>query len=75
MSDSTIMATTTGAATANMPTATTTRGCWLRRRRGTGNGLHTLLAAVAIASCLLRILYASERTVRYRSADRRGAFH
>ena len=67
----TMAAIATGATTANMPAAATTaRGCWSRNWRRMGNSLHTLLAAIAIVSSLLGTLYASERTVRCRSADR-----
>jgi len=66
-------ATATGTTTANMP-ATTARGCRPRHRRGTGNGLHTLLASIAIISCFLRILYADESPVRFRPAGGCGAF-
>ena len=69
----TMAATATGTTTANMP-ATTARGCRPRHRRGTGNGLHTLLASIAIISCFLRILYADESPVRFRPAGGCGAF-
>ena len=69
-------ATMTAAATAaTTEVTTTTRGCRPRFRRGTGNGLHALLAAIAIVPRLLRILYADEGTIRFRPADRRGTFH
>ena len=82
MPSSTTMATTaTGARAANMPTATaataasSARGCWPRHRRGMGDWLQTLLATIAIVSCFLRTLYASERTVRYRPADGFGVLN
>jgi len=73
----TMAATTTGATAANMTAAaaTSARLCWPGHRRGTGNGLHTLLAAIAIASRLLRTLYAGKCTARCRPADSCGVLH
>ena len=72
----TMAAIATGATTANMPAAaTTTRGCWSRNWRRMGNSLHTLLAAIAIASRLLRTLYAGKCTARCRPADSCGVLH
>jgi hypothetical protein len=67
----------TRATAANMTaaTATSARGCWPRHRRRMGDRLHTLLATVAKASRLLRILNANERTIRFRLADGRGTLN